>query len=1087
MMRLLATGLCLLGLTGLADAQVRQSGNVTPRHAVCWTQTGVIQDCGTAASSVLTSIGTTGQGPTICANSAGNTAPYNQLCLSANTSSAAQIILQNFNGATAQTLQFLINGTVVSLPNPTTPLPVVSGGTGSSTPAGARTNLGLGTIATQDSNNITVTGGTIAGVTLSGSTITAPTITSPTVTGGTFTTPTLVSPSVSNLTLTSGTISGLPTCTTATEACPKSYIDLLAATGFVTMPPVRLATAAALPANTYANGASGVGATITCNANGALSIDGTLTVAGNSALIKNEVTTANNGVYTVTTVGDGSTQCLLTRRTDFDTAAEMLAGRLFSVTAGSTNIGNTYSLQNTVATVGTTPVLFNLLFLQYQPWVTSGADVTFTGGNATVSNNVNSDRALIVTNTNAGASASSALWLGNNNHAVYGGGLFKGSSAYNVYGGASSVNLMNFDNAPLALGTNNTVQATISGSGVMRLLTYGAGIANFGSTGIISSKPGYTTSIFYAADDGAVCDGSTNDTAHIQATITRAEANENNAGIVQLPGGECILDPQNTSTIATFTATVGGSVTGSIASTTLTVTAVASGLVSHGDAITGTGVTANTFVVDQLTGSTGGIGTYSVSISQTVSSTGLIATGQVMNVTAVASGTIALGQDLANGGFPGDTIVTGFITGSGGTGTYKINSRLQSGSTTVTSSIQAALILTKPLIFDGVGMGPGVDDYPGSGLAQTNGATSLQPSFSDYDVIRYVGLHGPTFRNFQIYSDTVRTSGGGIAAYSSYYNGNGVGGLMIDRVAMFKQWDGIYIDGPSIPHIRDASIVSWRNTGIKMVGHPAFETTAGNLTNNTLFNLDVIRGNWVDSAAVELHQGYLQATANVVIGGYRGIAVFGDTFPIGSVKINGGYLENNNESAIYAQGDDADIRGFQINNVEISCLCTVPGAGPITLNNNIGTNYLYDVNISNNVLFGGAGGAGNYWIGVLAGKNVMISGNVIESYAGTTSRGIINTATAVAPYFVLDNSFLATPGGSAFSPRYQLNTTTVVRDNSGDMVTADLGAWGEASWITVSNGRATNIGAGNYTVTAQPNSLVNVCRSEGTWIVGCIR
>jgi len=44
-------------------------------------------------------------------------------------------------------------------------LPLANGGTGASTASGARTNLGLGTIATQDASNVAITGGSITGIT----------------------------------------------------------------------------------------------------------------------------------------------------------------------------------------------------------------------------------------------------------------------------------------------------------------------------------------------------------------------------------------------------------------------------------------------------------------------------------------------------------------------------------------------------------------------------------------------------------------------------------------------------------------------------------------------------------------------------------------------------------------------------------------------------------------------------------------------------------------------------------------------------------------------------------------------------------
>lgn len=77
-------------------------------------------------------------------------------------------------------------------------------------------------------------------------------------------------------------------------------------------------------------------------------------------------------------------------------------------------------------------------------------------------------------------------------------------------------------------------------------------------------------------------------------------------------------------------------VTGSIATTTLTVSAVTSGTIYPSMQITGTGVTAGTRIVSQLTGTTGGAGTYTVNQSQTVSSTTI--TGDLPSKIVVTQG-----------------------------------------------------------------------------------------------------------------------------------------------------------------------------------------------------------------------------------------------------------------------------------------------------------------------------------------------------------------------------------------------------------------------------------------------------------------
>ena len=64
---------------------------------------------------------------------------------------------------------------------------------------------------------------------------------------------------------------------------------------------------------------SGVGATLTnAGAQAALQIDGINLVATNRVMVRLQTNGAENGVYTVTTVGDGSTNWVLTRATDSD-------------------------------------------------------------------------------------------------------------------------------------------------------------------------------------------------------------------------------------------------------------------------------------------------------------------------------------------------------------------------------------------------------------------------------------------------------------------------------------------------------------------------------------------------------------------------------------------------------------------------------------------------------------------------------------------------------------------------------------------------------------------------------------------------
>jgi hypothetical protein len=101
---------------------------------------------------------------------------------------------------------------------------------------------------------------------------------------------------------------------------------------------------------------------------------------------------------------------------------------------------------------------------------------------------------------------------------------------------------------------------------------------------------------------------------------------------------------------------IGGTITGSISGTTLTVTGISSGAIALGMTITGTGIAPGTKIVGFLSGAGGNVneaGTYTVNISQTVASTTISAYYErplSINSAFVRVNTNSNGEPVLNGG-----------------------------------------------------------------------------------------------------------------------------------------------------------------------------------------------------------------------------------------------------------------------------------------------------------------------------------------------------------------------------------------------------------------------------------------------------
>ena len=128
-------------------------------------------------------------------------------------------------------------------------------------------------------------------------------------------------------------ITNIGTPAQATDAVTKAYVDGVKQALDI-KDSVRVGSQSNLNA-TYNNGTSGVGATLTASGNGAVSIDSTNLTSGDRVLVKAQTDGKQNGIYSVTTVGDVSNPFVLTRTTDADSAAEVTGGMFTFVEEGS--------------------------------------------------------------------------------------------------------------------------------------------------------------------------------------------------------------------------------------------------------------------------------------------------------------------------------------------------------------------------------------------------------------------------------------------------------------------------------------------------------------------------------------------------------------------------------------------------------------------------------------------------------------------------------------------------------------------------------------------------------------------------------
>lgn len=202
------------------------------------------------------------------------------------------------------------------------------------------------------------------------------------------------------------TLSGNPS--NANDAANKNYVDAVIA-GLDFKGTCTCATTAALNAN-YVNGVLGVGATlINAGALSALTIDGVTPTLNQRILVKNQASSFQNGIYTITTLGTGAIAWILTRAIDYDQIAEVLPGDIVPVQSGTVNTDTTWLQTATVATMGTDAITFS----QFSSGpITTTQNAVLVGGanNSIASTAVGSTGQILQGNTAAAPTYSTATF-----------------------------------------------------------------------------------------------------------------------------------------------------------------------------------------------------------------------------------------------------------------------------------------------------------------------------------------------------------------------------------------------------------------------------------------------------------------------------------------------------------------------------------------------------------------------------------------------------------------------------------------------------------------------------------------------------